>query len=376
MARRLGIPFPRHLHPAAAYALAVVLPCAALLVQHALRSWVENIPFVLFFVVVSTSALAGGGGPGLVAVALSAVGGWWYQATSADLSNRQSAVVGALVFVPAGLFITLLGALARAGYREQEDAARELAAAVRARDDFISVASHELKTPLTSLILSVHRLSRPELAHARLDEPSAARALALISRQASRLNILVSNLLDVSRISAGRLDLDLQEVELGEVVRAAASRLEDELANAGCALQLSVASPVVGRWDRLRLEQVVTNLLSNAARYGRQSPIEVSVFELDGEAILAVSDRGAGIDPASQARIFDRFERGAAHDPAGGIGLGLWIVREVVTALAGTVTVESRPGLGAKFVVTLPMRGPEDAPAAAPARPRRAEPAA
>jgi signal transduction histidine kinase len=345
-------------HPALAYAFAVALPLAAVGVEHQARSWIENIPFVSFFVVVSVVASIGGAGPGLLSVALSALGGWWFQASSADPANRAGAVVGALVFVPAGVAIALLGALVRAGYREQEEAARELSAALRARDEFISVASHELKTPLTSLTLSVHKLSRRGFAGARLDEPSVARSLALIGRQAARLNVLVTNLLDVSRIEAGRLHLELRDVDLTEVVRDVTSRFETELADAGCALSLAGPPAVIGRWDRLRLEQVVTNLLSNAVKYGGGRPIEIAVSRQDGVAGLAVSDHGIGIDPKDQGRIFSRAERIGRPEAMGGLGFGLWVVREIVSALDGTVGVESALGQGTKFTVTLPVQGP------------------
>jgi signal transduction histidine kinase len=330
----------------------------ALWVSLELRQWIENIPFVLFFVVVSAVSAIGGAGPGVLAVASSAWGGWWLQSTSAEPSNRAGALIGATVFVPAGVVIAVMGALVRAGYREREDAARELSAAVRARDEFISIASHELRTPLTSLTLSVQKLTRPRSAPRDLDDPSAARTLTLIARQAARLNVLVNNLLDVSRITSGRLHLELATLDLAEVVRDVASRFEDEVARTGAKLTLAISGPVVGRWDRVRLEQVVANLLSNAIKYGQGKPIEVAVSGGGGNGVLAVSDQGIGIDPADQARIFDRFERLAPADGLGGLGLGLWIVRGIVTALAGAIVVDSAPGRGTRLVVTLPLAGP------------------
>jgi signal transduction histidine kinase len=345
----------------------VALPLAALGVEGALRSSIENIPFVLFFVVVSIVGTIGGAGPGVLSVGFSAVAGWWFQASSVDPSNRAGAVTGALVFVPAGLVISLLGALVRAGYREREDAARELSAAVRARDEFISVASHELKTPLTTLTLTAERLSRPESARSSLDEPSVARTVAMIARQLARLNVLVNNLLDVSRISSGRLDLELCEVDLADVVREVALRFQDAVAHAGAALDVAAVVSAVGQWDRLKLEQIVTNLLSNAIKYGQGGRIAISVSSDGAKAELLVSDTGIGIDPKDHARIFDRFERVTPRDTAGGFGLGLWIVREIATAHGGSVGVVSAPGQGARFTVMLPLKGPRATPATAAA---------
>jgi signal transduction histidine kinase len=361
MPSKFRIPPPPQLHPLASYAIAVALPLAALAVQQGLRIWVEQIPFVLFFVLVSVVASIGGWGPGFLSVAVSAVCGWWFLTTSAEPANREGAVVGALLFAPAGFTIATMGSLVRAGFREREAAARDLAEAIRARDEFISVASHELKTPLTSLTLSAERLGRPEFEGRSLDHPSVVRVLGLVSRQTARLNILVSNLLDVSRITSGRLHLDLQEVDVAELVRDVTRRFEDELAHSGSALTLSLPGPVVGRWDRLRLEQIVTNLLSNAVKFGAGRPIDVSVAVDRGVAVVAVSDQGIGIDERDQRRIFERFERVAYGETAGGIGLGLWIVREIVAALQGTVDVESTSGKGTRFTVRLPLRGPPPA---------------
>jgi len=352
------VPPPPRLHPVASYAVAVCLPLGALAVQHALRPWVEHIPFVLFFLVVAIAGSVGGLVPGVLSVAVSAASGWWFLSSSANVERAAGALVGAIVFVPVGLAIALLGALVRAGFHERENAARELSDAVRARDEFISTASHELKTPLTGLSLGIQRLSRSELRTHSSADPGVARALSSISRQTARLNILVNNLLDVSRISAGRIHLEIQDVDLLDVVRDVAARFDEELSRSRSTLTLSLHGPAVGRWDRLRLEQVLTNLLSNAVKYGSGRPIEVSVALQGGTAVLRVADQGIGIRTEDRQRIFERFERVADDNASGGVGVGLWIVREIVAALAGTVHVESVPGRGTTFTVLLPVRGP------------------
>ena len=161
---------------------------------------------------------------------------------------------------------------------------------------------------------------------------------------------------------AGRLDLKLERVDLNEVVRDAVARFREQLARANCPVDLKSEGEVVGTWDRLRLDQIVTNLLSNAAKYGAGHPLEVRV-EANGDlASLAVSDRGIGIDPRHQKRIFRRFERAVSDRHYGGLGLGLWIVHEIVGALGGRVYVASEPGKGSTFVVELPRSGPAAAP--------------
>jgi signal transduction histidine kinase len=350
------IPPPPRLSRAVSHALAVVLPLGGLAVQHAFRPWFEPIPFVLFFFVVSLVSSVGGWSPGLLSVAVSAASGWLFISGSLEPARAAGAGVGAAIFVPVGAAIAALGALVRAGFHERENANRELEAAVRARDDFISTASHELKTPLTALTLTAFQLAR--LVPRATPDPNLQRLVAAVSRQTSRLNILVTNLLDVSRIRSGRLHLELVDLDLGEVVRDVASRFEGELVQSGSSLALPPRDPVVVRCDRLRVEQIVTNLLSNAVKYGAGRPIEIATATEGAAAVLRVSDGGIGIRAEDQARIFERFERAAPHRDAGGFGVGLWIVREIVGALEGEVRVESAPGRGTTFTVVLPLRGP------------------
>jgi len=234
--------------------------------------------------------------------------------------------------------------------------------AIRVRDEFLSIASHELKTPLTSLALQADSL-RAAAARGRVPEPIAHKA-DVIRRNVDRLTRLITNLLDISRIGAGRLELELEELDLSELVREVAVRFEDELTRAGCELRLDASAPVVGRWDRLRLDQVVTNLIANAVKYGPAKPIEVAVRAEGERAWLQVRDHGIGIPHEAQARIFERFERAVSDRHYGGFGLGLWIVRIIVDALGGTIAVESEPGNGATFTVELGRTPPAGGPAA------------
>jgi two-component sensor histidine kinase len=164
---------------------------------------------------------------------------------------------------------------------------------------------------------------------------------------------LVDQLLDVSRINTGRLELRLEEVDLAAVARGVADRLAEQRERAGSILQLELEGPVVGEWDRLRLEQVVMNLLTNALKYGASRPIRMKVCSAGEKAMLQVEDRGIGIPKEDQTRIFERFERAASHN-YGGLGLGLFIARQIVQAHVGRIWVESEPGKGTTFFVELP----------------------
>ncbi|WP_240360251.1 PAS domain-containing sensor histidine kinase [Pyxidicoccus caerfyrddinensis] len=239
---------------------------------------------------------------------------------------------------------------------------RHLQEAIRARDEFLSVASHELKTPLTSLGLRLHALSRaidadPDSAVSRRH----GREVAAMKRQVTRLAELIDGLLDVSRISTGRLRIHREPVDLAALVQEMVARFVPEAERSGSELDVRPSAPCVGSWDRLRMEQVVSNLLSNALKYGAGRPVHVHVEEVDGRARLWVRDEGIGIDAAAHARIFQKFERAVSERHYGGLGLGLYVVRTLVEAMEGTIRVESQPGEGATFIVDLPLQ-PAEAP--------------
>ena len=226
--------------------------------------------------------------------------------------------------------------------------------AVVHRDDFLSVASHELRTPLTSLKLELANLGRVAERNEGAVPPSRlAEKLEKIGGQADRLHRLINELLDVSRISAGRLDLEIEDVDLARLALEVGTRFQDEALRVGSELTIVATASVIGQWDRSRLEQVLTNILTNALKYGAGKPVHLSV-EAGSRARIMVRDQGMGIAPADQRRIFERFERASSTRNFGGIGLGLWIVREIARALGGEVRVESALGQGSTFIVELP----------------------
>jgi PAS domain S-box-containing protein len=231
--------------------------------------------------------------------------------------------------------------------------------AVRIRDAFLSIASHELKTPLTTLLLQADGLRRDvdkggaALAHDRL-----RRRAVTITQHVDRLNALVDQLLDVSRISGGPLQLQVEKVDVAAIAREVVERHREEARQVGSELVLAADAPVVVEGDQLRLEQVITNLVTNAMKYGAGKPVDIAVERVRDRFRIAVRDRGIGIAPEDQHRIFERFERLVSDQHYGGFGLGLWIVKQIVDALGGTIAVASEPGAGAAFEVDLPVVAP------------------
>jgi len=228
----------------------------------------------------------------------------------------------------------------------------DLRRTVRARDEFLSVASHELRTPITTLGLQTDSLLRAR----GLDAPDdrLRRRLNTIRHQISRLEQLVDVLLDVSRLIEGRLELRAEEVDLCAVAAEAIDLLKEPAERAGCPVKLHGSGTVAGRWDRLRVGQVVTNLLSNAIKFGGGRPVEIEVGAAGDLARLQVRDHGVGVSAEARERIFGRFERASSDQHYPGLGLGLWITKQIVDACGGTIAVESQPGKGSTFIVELP----------------------
>ncbi|WP_304822292.1 PAS domain-containing sensor histidine kinase [Candidatus Binatus sp.] len=223
-------------------------------------------------------------------------------------------------------------------------------AAVALRDEFVSIASHELRTPLSALTLQIGNLQR--LASDDPDGPIATK-LQKAANQTRRLARLIDQLMDISRISSGHMALEIDHCDIANVVRESAERFAEEASRVGSELRIKLGSGVVGKWDSFRIEQVVTNLLSNAIRYGGGKPIEVELEADEEHARLYVRDNGIGIPAEDTQRIFQRFERSSASGRHTGLGLGLYISDQIVKAHGGRMMVESRTGEGSTFIVEL-----------------------
>jgi signal transduction histidine kinase len=235
---------------------------------------------------------------------------------------------------------------------------QEAQEAIRVRDEFLSIASHELRTPLTSLQLQIQGIQRKlgRTTDTGVSTPWITERITSAFDLVAGLSRLIGNLLDISRITSRRIVLEDEGFDLSAMVTEVVHRHAEQFADAGCTVRIHAADPLPGRWDRMRLDQVLTNLLTNASKYGRGAPVDIAVGG-DGPTVwITVRDQGIGIDPKDRERIFLRFERAVSSNHYGGFGLGLWIVREIVGLMGGDITVQSAPGQGAEFRVTLPLR--------------------
>ena len=233
----------------------------------------------------------------------------------------------------------------------------ELEHAVRMRDDFMSIVSHEVRTPLNGLILET-QLRKLHLARDNADAFSLDKMRGMVERderQIQSLIRLIEDMLDVSRIRTGKLSIRPGQFDLVQLVGNLLDNFAPQVQAADCSVSLQADRPVIGNWDEFRIEQVVSNLLSNALRYGGKGPIEVTVYAYQGAALIEVRDHGIGISKENQKRIFQQFERVSAKQVVAGLGLGLFISEQIVAAHGGSLTVESALGKGSLFRVSLPL---------------------
>lgn len=239
---------------------------------------------------------------------------------------------------------------------EQHHAMRvgELKETIRGRDEFLAIAAHELRNPMSALVLAVETL---RITARRMDPTVSGpmlRGLEIMQRNINHFVKRATTLLDLSRINLGELHLDIEDVDLIAIIRQVAESSAGELAASRSTLKITMPASVIGRWDRVRLEQIITNLLSNAIKYGAGNPIHVRVRARQSQVAMFVRDGGVGIAPNDQVRIFRRFERAGDPRMHGGFGVGLWVVRQIAQAMGGRVGLKSRVGRGSCFRVVLP----------------------
>lgn len=230
----------------------------------------------------------------------------------------------------------------------------ELEATVRARDEFLAAAAHELRNPITPIVMRLDTLLTAARAADRVPDDIVS-GLETVKDYVARYVRRVNALLEVSRLTSGKLQLHHEPVDLTALLRNLVQDAAPIARFHGSRLDLVAQEGVVGTWDRLAIEQVVENLISNALKYGERRPVEVVLIADDRTARIIVRDQGVGISAEDRTRIFERFERAVTGRQQSGFGIGLWVVGRLVAASGGTITVASKPGEGSVFTVTLPL---------------------
>lgn len=244
----------------------------------------------------------------------------------------------------------------------------KLQQALKIRDEFISVASHELKTPITNLSLQVHNLKRISSQGGTNETyEKIKKGIASFDMSTKKLTHIIDQLFDLARIRSGKLKLERNKVDLVEIINEVVASFMHESLLLGKAsffsesITVNAPASLVGSWDKLRIEQVITNLLSNAIKYGDGNPIEIKAYvnSLASTAILTIKDQGIGISSENQARIFEQFERANSTTNFGGLGLGLYIAKQIVDAHKGNISINSQLHQGSTFTVELPLANTE-----------------
>lgn len=241
---------------------------------------------------------------------------------------------------------------------EREKKARaEAEQAVKTRDEFLSVASHELKTPLTSILLQLQSTLRRILTQslANFSGKKLVSSLKIAESQSQRLSLLIKDLLNVSLITSGRLELNREPGDIVQITRSAIAGLSDQIKLSSSKVDVKTNGPIQGSWDIVRLEQCLTNLITNAIKYGNKKPIIVETMRINGDARISVKDQGIGIDPKDQPKIFEPFMRGVTGNSYLGLGVGLFIAKRIAKAHGGDIELISEPGKGSEFVLRLPL---------------------
>lgn len=362
------------------YAIAVIIPILILLtLQIPLFSFTKGSTTLLFFAGVILSAINGGYKAGFISTLLSSVLISYFLVAPYGISSfiTISDIARIVLFIIEGVFLSvvidIVGKRTEIGIyktkikelhtkiEELEHENNSLRQEIRSRDEFLSIASHELKTPLTSMLLqtqhALHSIKNVSMAHFSIE--SLLKMLETVESQTKRLSRMINDLLNVSLITTGNMNLEYETVHLNSLVGNVIEEFSNRLKRDNVQVTFHEEDILEGTWDRLRVEQAVTNLLSNAIRYGENKPIEIIIKKYYSNARILITDHGIGMSKSTQKKIFDLFERGVSQESYKGLGVGLFITRQIVDAHHGTIHVESRENHGSTFIIDLPLEQPK-----------------
>lgn len=331
--------------------------------------------YLLALLAVTTGVWYGGARSGTITTVLTAFAIDYFFLTPSHSFFIQnfSSLVDLLIFVFAGIMVTIIIYKTRntkdvLSYKQKEKEYLALISQlqkesiyqqkeIKSRDEFLSIASHELKTPLSAMLLQIqtalHNIRNVSLANFSVEK--LLNMLQSTEQQSKRLSKMINDLLNLSLIRTGRLDLEKERIDLGQLVKEVIDRFSEKAERDGCPIHFQTEENVIGDFDKLRIDQAITNLISNAIKYGDHEPIEITVKKKDHIGKITVSDNGIGIPKDRQERIFDRFERAVPNNSYKGLGVGLYITQHIIRTHHGRISLQSAPNQGATFTIELPL---------------------
>lgn len=355
---------------------AVLVPILSLLITLLLTSSLgATTPYLIFFPAIILSAWYGGLYAGIVTslISILEIDYFFLMPYQSLLIGHIVPVIQSLLFVIEGFFVSFFIDKGKRHssvtiHRKKEKEYLETIAnleqnyqiaqeAIQSRDEFLSIASHELKTPLTSMLLQIqtalHNIRSVSLAQFSVEH--LLKMLESAENQTKRLSRMINDLLNVSLITTGKMDLELEEVDLSELVKEVVNDFEEKIKKENYIVKVIVDTPIIGQWDKVRIEQALSNLISNAIKYGKGKPILVTVSKQNNLGKIIVKDEGIGIPHKDQNRVFALFQRAVSGNDYKGLGVGLYITYQIIKAHGGTISLQSNEGKGATFTIELPL---------------------
>ncbi len=325
--------------------------------------------FMFFFIAVTLSTALGSFKSGLITIVLGIVESFYF------FNFLPPFILRLALFIFVSLLISYIIDLAKKSNEISKLRAKEREYAktfikldeqyqkaqeeIRARDEFLSIASHELKTPLTTMLLKLNRMLNNvrNVSLSQFSIPELMRVLENAELQVKKLSQMINDLLNLSLITTGRLDLDLEEVNLVKITKNVTENFSELIKQEKYKVRVEAEKPVIGNWDKTKIEQAITNLVSNALKYGQNKPIDIQVLNSGHLGKLIIHDQGIGISRSEQTILFDRFKRAVSSKEYNkGLGVGLYITNQIVKAHKGSIRVSSTPGKGSTFILELPLK--------------------
>ncbi|HVF69843.1 MAG TPA: HAMP domain-containing sensor histidine kinase [Xanthomonadales bacterium] len=360
--------------------LALLLPLIALLITIILGEPVTSTPLLIFLPIVMLSTYVGGLVAGLITIITSALilNLYFPPVNNYAALLEPKRIIQLLLFITESVFISFLVEFIKRRDRISEYKKREkelnkkieeleeinlsMQKEVRSRDEFLSIASHELKTPLTSMLLqtqtALHNIRNVSVAQFSFE--SLLKMLESVENQTKRLSRMINDLLAVSVITVGNLQLEYEEIDLDELIKGVLTDFSARLEKEKYIVMYEPKEKIIGNWDKIRIEQAVSNFISNAIKYGNNKPIEIKTYKRKNSAELLVKDNGIGISKQKQKMIFELFQRAVSPEQYKGLGVGLYITQKIISAHGGTVIVDSSPNNGSEFTMSLPLQRPNN----------------